>query len=124
MTLRFYYSPRSCALASHIVLEHVGADYEAVKVDFTQKEQQSPEFLAINPRVRPGGRSRCTDGDARDTVLPGADFPDYGLAPLSDPFATAELQAVSSWFCSTVHVAQAHFREATVGPTTRPRSRQ
>lgn len=28
MIARFYYSPRSCALASHIVLEHVGADFE------------------------------------------------------------------------------------------------
>ena len=26
MTLKFYYAPLSCALATHIVLEHVGAE--------------------------------------------------------------------------------------------------
>jgi glutathione S-transferase len=34
--------------------------------------------------------------------------PQSGMAPLDDPFALAELQAVNSWFCSTVHVAHAH----------------
>ena len=112
MTLRFYYSPRSCALASHIVLEHVGADYEAVKVDFTQKEQQSPEFLAINPKGRVPAlvtdRGVLTETPAILLYL-AQTYPDYSLAPVDDAFALAELQAVNSWFCSTVHVAQAHF---------------
>ena len=32
--LKFYYSPMSVALASHIALEEAGAAYEAVRVDF------------------------------------------------------------------------------------------
>ena len=35
--LRLYYSPNSCALASHIILEEVGADYSLELVDFYEK---------------------------------------------------------------------------------------
>lgn len=35
-------------------------------------------------------------------------FPQAGLAPLSDSFALARLQAFNSYLCSTVHVAHAH----------------
>lgn len=112
MSLRFYFAPRSCALASHIVLEHVGASYEAIKLDFAQKQQQSPEYLAVNPKGRVPAlvtdRGVITETPAILFYLAQTN-PDYCLAPLDDAFALAELQSVTSWFCSTVHVAQAHF---------------
>ena len=52
MTARFYYSPRSCALASHIVLEYIGADFEAIRLDFQANQQRSAEYLAINAKGR------------------------------------------------------------------------
>lgn len=39
-----YYATGACSLAPHIVLEWIGAPYEAVKVRFG-----SPELLAVNP---------------------------------------------------------------------------
>lgn len=112
MTLRFYYSPRSCALASHIVLEQVGADYEAIKVDFGAKQQQSPEYLAVNPKGRVPAlatdRGVITETPAILIYL-AQTHPQAGLAPLDDAYSLAQLQSVNSWFCSTVHVAQAHF---------------
>lgn len=39
-----YYAVGACSLAPHIVLEWIGAPYEAVKVEFG-----SPELLAVNP---------------------------------------------------------------------------
>ncbi len=39
-----YYSPGTCSLAVHIVLEWIGAPYEAVKVD-----HHAPEYRKINP---------------------------------------------------------------------------
>jgi len=39
-----YYATGACSLAPHIVLEWIGAPYEAVKVQFG-----SPELLAVNP---------------------------------------------------------------------------
>ena len=112
MTLRFYYSPGSCALASHIVLEHVGADYEAIKLDFGSKQQLSPEYLAINPkgRVPALATDRGVITEPPEILLYLAQtFPDYCLAPLDDAFALAQLQSVTNWLCSTVHIAQAHF---------------
>ena len=112
MKLRLYYGPRSCALASHIVLEHVGADYEAVKLDLAAKQQQSPEYLAINPKGRVPAlvtdRGVITETPAILLYL-AQTFPDYYLAPLDDAFALAQLQSVTNWFCSTVHINQAHF---------------
>ena len=39
-----YFANGACSLAPHIVLEWIGAPYEAVKVQFG-----SPELLAVNP---------------------------------------------------------------------------
>ena len=50
--LTLYYAPMTCALASHIVLEQAGADYQAVRVDFAREEQRSAGYLAINPKGR------------------------------------------------------------------------
>ncbi len=50
--LKLYYSPGTCALASHIALEEAGASYTAERVDFKTSQQTSPEYLAINPKGR------------------------------------------------------------------------
>ena len=111
MTARFYYSPRSCALASHIVLEHIGADFEAIRLDFQANQQRSAEYLAINAKGRVPAlvteRGVITETPAILLYL-AQTHPQSGVAPLDDPFALAELQAVNSWFCSTVHVVHAH----------------
>ncbi len=50
--LKLFYSPNTCALASHIALEQAGADYEAVRIDFATNEQRKPEYLKLNPKGR------------------------------------------------------------------------
>lgn len=108
---RFYFAANTCALASHIVLEHLGAPHEAIRIDFRTQQQLSPEFLAINPKGRVPAyvteRGVITETPALLLYLAQM-HPQAGLAPLHDPFALAQLQAVNSWFCSTVHVAHAH----------------
>ena len=42
----------SAAYAPHILLEDVGADYEAVKIDFASGEQRQHAYLGINPKGR------------------------------------------------------------------------
>jgi glutathione S-transferase len=116
MKTHFYYAPQSCALASHLVLEHVGADYEAVQVDFGARQQMSPEYLAINPKGRVPAlvteRGVITETPAILLYL-AQTYPQADLAPLDDPFALAQLQAVNNWFCSTVHVSHAHRRRGS-----------
>lgn len=109
--LKLFFSPQSCALASHIALEEAGADYEAVRVDFSKNEQRGAEYLKINPKGRVP--ALATDRGIL-TETPAILFyvaqthPTAKLAPLSDPFALGRLQAFTSYLCSTVHVAHAH----------------
>ena len=109
--MKFYYAPHTCALAAHIVLEHVGAAYEGLRLDFGRNQQRSPEYLAVNPKGRVPAlvteRGVLTETPALLLYL-AQTHPQAGLAPLDDPFALAELQAVNSWLCSTVHIAHAH----------------
>jgi glutathione S-transferase len=109
--LRFYYTPNTCALASHIALEHAGALYEAVKIDFRKEEQKQPAYLVINPKARVPAlvteRGALTETPAILAYI-GQTFPAARLAPLDDPFAFAEAQAFNSYLCSTVHVAHSH----------------
>ena len=109
--LRLYYMRNTCALASHIALEHAGASYEAVRVDFASSEQRKPEYLAINPKGRVPAlvteRGILTETPAI-LVFIAQSFPKAGLAPLDDPFALAQAQSFNSYLCSTVHVAHAH----------------
>ena len=50
--LTLYYAPDTCALASHIALEHAGADYRLERLDFRDKQQRSAEYLRVNPTGR------------------------------------------------------------------------
>jgi glutathione S-transferase len=109
--LTFYYSPNSCALASHIALEEAGAPFTLRRIDFSKVEQKSPAYLAINPKARVPAivtpRGVLTETPAMLAFI-AQSFPDARLAPLDDPFAFAQLQAFNVYLCSTVHVAHAH----------------
>jgi len=109
--LTFYYSPGSCALASHIALEEAGAPFTLRRINFSRAEQKSPAYLAINPKARVPAivtpRGVLTETPAMLAFI-AQSFPDARLAPLDDPFAFAQLQAFNVYLCSTVHVAHAH----------------
>ncbi|MDR3525371.1 MAG: glutathione S-transferase family protein [Acetobacteraceae bacterium] len=111
VNLIFYYSPNSIALAAHIVLDEIGADYTAVKVDFGQNEQQSGHFKAINPKGRvPALATECgilTETPAILTYLAQI-FPESTLVPANNPFLFAKIQEFNAYLCATVHVAHAH----------------
>src|SRR5207248_3920380 len=113
LMFKLYYAPGTCALPTHIALEEAGAPYEAVRVDFGSQAQRSPEYLAINPKGRVPALV-TESGTLTETpallVFVAQRFPAAGLAPLSDPFALAQLQEFNSYLCSTVHVAHAHGR--------------
>ena len=109
--LTLYYAPNTCSLASHIALEDTGAEYELRRIDFRTTEQQSTDYLRINPKARvpalASSRGVLTETPAM-LVFIAQSYPGAKLAPLEDPFAFAELQSFNSYLCSTVHVAHAH----------------
>ena len=109
--LKLYYSPGSCALASHITLEEAGAAYTSERIDFKNNQQNSAEYLAINPKGRVPAlvtdRGILTETPAM-LVFIAQSFPQAKLAPFDDAFAFAQAQAFNSYLCSTVHVAHAH----------------
>jgi glutathione S-transferase len=109
--LKFFYSPGSCALATHITLAEVNADYEPIRVDFGNVEQSADAYLAINPKGRVP--ALVTDaGILTETpailLYLAQCYPQAAIAPLADPFALARVQAFNSYLCATVHVAHAH----------------
>ena len=109
--LKLYYAAHSCALATHIVLEEVGADYSTVRIEFAKEQQKSAEYLKINPKGRVP--ALVTDkGVLTETpamlVYVAQRFPQARLAPMDDPFCFAQIQSFNSYLCSSLHVAHAH----------------
>jgi glutathione S-transferase len=109
--MKLYYTPRTCALASHIALEKAGAVYDAQRIDFTKHEQRSADYLRVNPKGRVPAlvteQGVLTETPAILAFI-AQSFPDARLAPVNEPFAFARVQAFNSYLCSTVHVAHAH----------------
>jgi len=108
---KLYFAPGTCALACHIALAEAGAPYTTVKLDFKAGQQNSPEYLAINPKGRVPSlvtdRGVLTETPAMLAFI-AQSFPQAKLAPLDDAFEFAKVQAFNSYLCSTVHVAHAH----------------
>lgn len=109
--LKLYYAPGAVALAPHIALAETGADYEAVRLDFSKGEQRQADYLAINPKGRVPAlvteRGIVTETPAVLAYI-AQSFPEAGLAPPDDPFAFARIQEFNCYLCATLHVAHAH----------------
>lgn len=109
----FYTAPGTCAQAVHIALHEAQATFRLVKLDFTQQQQQSPEYLALNPKGRVPALATpqgvLTEVPALLLFI-AQTHPQAGLAPLDDAFALARLNELSAYLASTVHVAHAHKR--------------
>ena len=108
---KFYYFSNSCSVASHIALEHAGADYEAIRVDFANEEQRKDSYLVINAKGRVPAldtpRGTLTENPAILMFI-SQTFPDAGLAPLNDAYLMAQVHSFNAYLSSTVHVAHAH----------------
>ena len=109
--LKLYYTADTCALASHIALNDVGAEYTIARISFDREEQRSPEYLAVNPKGRVPAlvtdKGILTETPAILAFI-AQSFPKAALAPLDDPFRLAQVQAFNLYICATLHVAHAH----------------
>jgi glutathione S-transferase len=111
--LKLYYATGTCALATYITLEEAGADYAAERLSFKTNQQNSAEYLAINPKGRVPAlvtdRGILTENPAILAYI-AQTHPAKELAPLDDAYAFGKIQAFTAYLCATVHVAHAHGR--------------
>jgi glutathione S-transferase len=108
--LKLFYAPGACSLASHIVLEETGANFEAIRLDLSGGEQARDAYLAINPHGRVPALATdqgvLTESPAILAYLADA-HPALELLP-RDPFERAQAGARMSWLASHLHIAVAH----------------
>jgi len=112
--MRLYYATGACSLAPHIALEEAGDRFELSRVDLAANQQNSAEFLRLNPKARV---PTLTDGDWVLTEAPAilryiaARHPAAGLWPW-DPRQEARCAEWVAWISSTIHVSAGHVRRA------------
>ena len=112
MSIALYFSPGACSMAPQVVLSEIGTDYEPRRVNFAEKAQYTPEYLAMNPKGRVPvlliDNFILTEVPAILTYL-GQRFPQAGLLPAGGEPLGRCLEWLA--YCSsTVHPAYAHLR--------------
>lgn len=114
--ITLYHSPGACSLAAHIVLEEIGAPFEAKRVAIAEGEHLTPDYLAINPHARvpalTDGAFVLTESPAILSYL-GHRFPEAGLLDLKDLEKLGRTEELLGFFSSSVHVAFAQIWRAT-----------
>jgi glutathione S-transferase len=110
VTIALYYSPGSCSLAPHIVLNETGQPFELRKFATAERANYSAEYLAINPKGRIPALQIdgfiLTENPAILAFL-GRRFPGAGLYPADGSEAEARCLELLAWSSNTVHVAYA-----------------
>lgn len=105
--LTLCYAKKTCSMGIHILLEEAGVPHELKIVDFSKKEQKTPEYLAINPKgkvpalVREDG-SVLTEYAAIATWLAMTN-PEKKLLP-SDPEGIARTIEALDFAVGTIHM--------------------
>ena len=103
MTL--YFSPGACSVASHMAIEETGAPYIERRTRIAKGENQTDDYLEINPRGKVPALSIdgqiLTENTAILTYL-ARRFPASKLMP-TDPLEEARCISTMAWFSNTVH---------------------
>ena len=105
-----YYSPGSCSLAVHIVLNEIGEPFALRKFATAERANYSAEYLAVNPKGRIPALQidgfTLTENPAILAYL-GRRFPGAGLYPSGPSEAEARCLELLAWSSNTAHVAYA-----------------
>ena len=122
--LTLYYAKGSSALASHILLEEVGATYAVHEVPIQKGAHKEASFLAINPKMRvpalqtPEGV--ITENPAILNYV-AATHPEAGMLP-DTAFERAQVDALNAYLCATMHMWRSPtYYELRDGLTTKTR---
>jgi glutathione S-transferase len=50
--MKFFYSPNTCSLGIHVLLEEIGKPFELMKVEFSSGAQYKEPFITLNPKSK------------------------------------------------------------------------
>ena len=112
--MKLFYSPGACSLASHIVLNEIGADFDIEKVDLKEKKTEiGTDFLEVNPN----GYVPALELKSGDILIEGASIlqyladqkPEASLAPEYGTIQRARLQQHLNFVATELHKAFAPF---------------
>jgi len=73
------YAKKTCSIGIHVLMEEIGAPYDLRIVDFSKKEQKTPEYLALNPK----GKVAALVRDLADALAETEDAGDAAADPLA-----------------------------------------
>jgi glutathione S-transferase len=107
--LTLYFAPGASSMAPHIALHEIGGPFENRHISLAEKENRTPEFLAINPE----GKVPTLLIDGRPLTEVAAilfylarRFPDANLLPFGNLEAEAQVISWMSFIASTIHPAR------------------
>jgi glutathione S-transferase len=105
----FYHSPGSSSFAVHIALHEVGATFEGKTIALTNRDQDPPEFRALNPE----GKVPTLVIDGRPLTEVAAclyylarRYPEAKLFPAGEIEAESQVISWMSFIASTLHPAR------------------
>jgi glutathione S-transferase len=104
--MKLYYSPGSCALGVHVLLEEIGAPFELRRVNFAEREQHGAAYVAINPKSKVPALER-DDGSVMTeyqaiSIYLALTHPEKQLIP-SDIERQARMMEAMDYVVGTVH---------------------
>ncbi|MGI9402087.1 MAG: glutathione S-transferase family protein [Rhizobiaceae bacterium] len=105
--LKLFVAPGTCARVGTIALEEIGVPFETELVRMAANQQNSPEFLKLNPKGKVP--TLLIDGvplTENVAILSwlNAQYPDADLLPkTTDPFEATKQTADLSFLAATVH---------------------
>jgi glutathione S-transferase len=107
--LTLFFAPGSSSMAVHIALHEVGAPFDARPLSLAKREQDAPEFRALNPE----GKVPTLLVDGRPLTEVAAilfflakSYPQAGLLPADNIEAEAQVISWMSFIAATLHPAR------------------
>lgn len=109
--LQLYFAPGACSFVPHVALEAAKAEFEPKLVKLHKGEQNTPEYLALNPNGQVP--VLVVDGRPLTQIVAICDYLDHSfpaarLLPL-ESWARAQALSQLAWMNNTVHPTFTHF---------------
>jgi glutathione S-transferase len=105
MNIALYYAPITCALAPYVTLTEAGAKFEVRPLNLRKGQQNSPEYLKLNPKHKVPllivDGQVLSESTAIQTWI-ARTFPQAKLLP-SDPWQELKAISLMSWCSGGIH---------------------